>query len=302
MNNQGRRSAVLILALAGFASACITARVINSLDAESRDFLSKVRYLITKQERQRFLAIPAGDRTSFMEEFWEKRESEKLPGEKSFKEEYFARIEEANRLFSEGSEPGWLQDRGRVYILLGPPTNRITYPRGVTFWDVPTEYWYYGFFPLTFTDAWWNGNYKLDPESVEQVAILNRTQKDWQPYVGPEEGRIEFKVKVERPKPGAALIEIAVPYRDIRFEIKNRVMRAILVLTLDLLEKDENVIRQYQAEYPIEIADADFDRVKAEDYVLNVPMEASPGEYGLRLILKNAKDGIKTYKKIKISL
>jgi len=31
-------------------------------------------------------------------------------------------------------------------------------------------------------------------------------------------------------------------------------------------------------------------------------MEASPGEYGLRLILKNAKDGIKTYKKIKISL
>ncbi len=98
------------------------------------------------------------------------------------------------------------------------------------------------------------------------------------------------------------MIEIAVPYRDIRFEIKNRVMRAILVLTLDLLEKDENVIRQYQAEYPIEIADADFDRVKAEDYVLNVPMEASPGEYGLRLILKNAKDGIKTYKKIKISL
>ena len=98
MKHQGRRPAVLILAMAAFASACITPRLVNSLDAESRDFLSKVRYLITKQERQQFLAIPAGDRKSFMEEFWEKRESERLPGDKSFKEEYFARIEEATGL------------------------------------------------------------------------------------------------------------------------------------------------------------------------------------------------------------
>jgi GWxTD domain-containing protein len=43
-----------------------------------------------------------------------------------FKNEYFVRIGEANRFFTEPAEPGWLQDRGRVDILLGPPTNRIT--------------------------------------------------------------------------------------------------------------------------------------------------------------------------------
>lgn len=61
-----------------------------------------------------------------MEEFWKKRDPTPETETNEFKNEYFVRIGEANRFFTEAAESGWLQDRGRVDILLGPPTNRIT--------------------------------------------------------------------------------------------------------------------------------------------------------------------------------
>jgi len=61
-----------------------------------------------------------------VEEFWKKRDPTPETETNEFKNEYFVRIGEANRFFTEAAEPGWLQDRGRVDILLGPPTNRIT--------------------------------------------------------------------------------------------------------------------------------------------------------------------------------
>ncbi|MCK7489497.1 MAG: hypothetical protein MZU79_04100 [Anaerotruncus sp.] len=43
------------------------------------------------------------------------------------------------------------------------PTTASTYPRGVTFYGVPTEIWYYGFFPILFVDERWVDDYRLDP-------------------------------------------------------------------------------------------------------------------------------------------
>ncbi len=48
--------------------------------------------------------------------------------ENEFKEQYFNRIEGANRLFMEVGSAGWLQDRGRIHILLGPPDQKEIYP------------------------------------------------------------------------------------------------------------------------------------------------------------------------------
>ena len=74
-----------------------------------------------------------------MAEFWKKRDPDPDTEENEFKTQYFQRIDEANHLFTDGGEPGWLQDRGRIYILLGPPADREVYPRGVTFYGIPTE-------------------------------------------------------------------------------------------------------------------------------------------------------------------
>jgi hypothetical protein len=42
--------------------SCAYYPIPRSLDPESMEFLSKVRYLITKEERKTFLALPAGSR------------------------------------------------------------------------------------------------------------------------------------------------------------------------------------------------------------------------------------------------
>ncbi len=297
-----RHLCVFVLAIAAFAASCATSPAVKSLDDESREFLSKVRYLITRQERKQFLAIPATERKAFRDEFWEKRVVWPITDAGEFKDQYFARIAEANHLFTEAAEPGWLQDRGRVYILLGPPTNRITYPRGITFYGVPTEIWYYGFFPVVFTDEWWNGNYKLHPENVEQLSILNRTQKEWQPQIEVEEGKINFRVMVKEILAGRALIEVAIPFRTIWFDVKDKTLRATLILTLVLMEMDEKEIWQSRVEYPLEMTEDKFRESYDKNHVIEVPVEAQEGDYWLRLTLENANDGSKASRRIRLSI
>ncbi len=128
-------------------AACASTRGVKQLDPKSRDFISKVRYTITAEERKAFLALPAEAREPFIEDFWRRRDPTPGTPENEYRTEYYNRIERSNRLFSGGGSPGWLQDRGRVYITLGPPDNRVTYPRGVTFYGLPTEIWWYGLLP-----------------------------------------------------------------------------------------------------------------------------------------------------------
>ena len=292
----------MVVALTAWASACATSQAVKTLDSESRDFLSKGRYIITKQDRERFLAIPAGDRKAFVEEFWKKRDPTPETETNEFKNEYFARIGEANRFFTEAAEPGWLQDRGRVYILLGPPTNRITYPRGITFYGLPTEIWYYGFFPIVFTDAWWNGDYRLDPLSVEQLSILNRAQMEWKPPVAAEQGQVEFRVAAKKIESGRALIEVKIPLRVIWFDAKDRTLRATFILTLELMDLDGKEIWQSRTEHPLETTEEKLRESYAENHVIEVPVEAPAGDYWLRLTLENSTDGSKAYKKIRLSI
>jgi GWxTD domain-containing protein len=290
------------VAALALASSCTTYRAVQSLDSESRDFLSKVRYIITKQERERFLAIPAEERKAFVEEFWKKRDPTPATPVNEFKDQYFTRIAEANHLFKEAAEPGWLQDRGRVYILLGPPTNRFTYPRGVTFWDVPREYWYYGFFLILFTDEEWNGNYKLDPLSVEQLSIINRAQMEWQPQVASVAGGIEFDAGVKKTETGGAVIEVTIPYRVIWFDAEDKTLRATFVITLDLMEMDEKEIRQTRTEHVIKTTEEKLLQSYAEAHTIELPVEAPAGEYWVRLTLENLNDGSKAYKRIRLSI
>jgi GWxTD domain-containing protein len=293
---------VSALALAALASACLVPPAVRSLDASSRDFLSKVRYIITKQEQQRFLAIPASERTAFIEEFWKKRDPTPETEANEFRDQYYKRIAEANHLFTEGAEPGWLQDRGRIYILLGPPTNRITYPRGITFYDVPHEIWYYGFFTILFTDEAWNGNYQLDPLSVEQLSVLNRAQKEWQPQVADEKDQLDFQAKAKNAGTGRALVEIAIPYRTIKFDVKGGTLRATLVVTLDLMKMDETEVRQVRTEGTIETTDGELRESLLKEHTFEMPVEAPPGDYWLRVTVENTSDGYKAYKKIKLSI
>jgi GWxTD domain-containing protein len=301
MTPVGRCLRFAALAALALGAACAESRAVRSLDSESRDFISKVRYLITRQERERFLGALAGDRRAFIEEFWKKRDPTPGTPANEFKEQYFARITEANHLFSEAGEPGWLQDRGRVYILLGPPTNRITYPRGVTFYDVPREFWYYGFFLILFTDEAWNGNYKLDPLSVEQISILNRAQMEWQPQIAADKGRIDFDVQARKIAEGRGLVKVIIPYRAIWFDAEDKKLRATFSVTLDLLDLDGKVISHAQTADAFETTEDELRQSYTKSHTIEIPVEAPRGDYWVRLTLENTIDGSKADKRIRLS-
>jgi GWxTD domain-containing protein len=96
---------------------------------EKEDFLSVVRYIITDEETNIFKQYPPSEREEFIEKFWARRDPTPATPKNEFKEEYYNRIEEANNLFK-GGIAGWLQDRGQVYILFGPPDEKIQNPGG----------------------------------------------------------------------------------------------------------------------------------------------------------------------------
>ncbi|HEX9902433.1 MAG TPA: GWxTD domain-containing protein [Acidobacteriota bacterium] len=117
----------ILLVLAGMS--CASLNLESRLDTVSRDFFNHARYIITREESKIFLELPPSSQTRFIEEFWQRRDPTPETEENEFREAYYRRIEEANRLFR-GARPGWLQERGQFYILFGPPDERRTNPMG----------------------------------------------------------------------------------------------------------------------------------------------------------------------------
>jgi GWxTD domain-containing protein len=296
-----RKPVILLLASLLFWG-CATYQLEKSLDPDSRDFLSKVRYLITKEERKTFVNLPASERPKFIDEFWKKRDPNPDTEENEFKEQYFQRIEEANRLFTEGEEPGWLQDRGRIYILLGPPTNRETFPRGVTFYGKPTEIWYYNFFPIVFIDQFWNGHYKLDPDSPEQLAEIMRAQMEWKPQVSSEKGLLDCTLDVKKAESGEALIRVSVPYKKIWMKAEDKSLRTSLSVSLEVRDSSDTKVWEYEKDYPLSLTEEQLEKIVEDDYMIEVPLTLKSGAYMLTLALTNTSDGARIHKRSPVNL
>ena len=99
--------------------------------AHERWLKAEVAYIITDVERDVFLKLSSDrERDLFIEAFWRQRDpTPEIPGNE-FKDEQVKRLAYANTYFSrDTTRPGWMTDRGRYYILLGPPRD-ISYMEG----------------------------------------------------------------------------------------------------------------------------------------------------------------------------
>src|SRR5258706_110443 len=101
----------------------------------------EVNYIITRAERNEFLALKTDDeRDKFIERFWELRNPSPGAPANSYKEDIYKRIEYANDHFTtNGSNDGWNTDMGRIYITLGLPQQKGRYVtqaevRGMEIW------------------------------------------------------------------------------------------------------------------------------------------------------------------------
>ncbi len=104
-----------------------------------------VRWIITPEEREAYLRLQDDpEREKFIEQFWERRNSSLGSTGNKFKDENYRRIAYANLRFSSAGEEGWRSDRGRIYIVYGPPDSIDAFPQGTNSGSKePGEFWHY---------------------------------------------------------------------------------------------------------------------------------------------------------------
>ena len=149
-----------------------------------------VSYIITPQERKAFGKLQTNEeREQFIENFWARRNPEPGSEVNTFKEEFYRRVAYANEHFSSG-EPGWKTDRGRIYIMWGPPDEVDSHPSGGPYerpasegggetTTYPWEDWTYHYLPgigenvvLEFVDPTMTGEYQLTMDPSAKDALL----------------------------------------------------------------------------------------------------------------------------------
>jgi len=143
----------------------------------SKQWLEEVvPYIITDAEREVFISLPTeADRGKFIESFWKNRDPDPQTPENEFKIDYYNRIALANKFFGYSGIQGWRTDRGKIFIMLGPPSEiqREMTPTQTSYsaFHGPKEVWNYWGLPnpnlpynmeFVFVDKFGSGNYVLE--------------------------------------------------------------------------------------------------------------------------------------------
>jgi len=151
----------------------------------------EVPYIITSEERAAFKKLSTDEeREQFIEQFWERRNPNPGSAENEFKEEYYRRIAYTNEHYASGI-PGWRTDRGRIYIMYGPPDEIDSHPSGGPYVrppeegggetsTYPFEQWRYRYIVgignnviLEFVDPSMTGEYHMTMDPGEKDALLH---------------------------------------------------------------------------------------------------------------------------------
>jgi len=293
--------------------SCSLYKLERQLDPVNAEFLSQVRYIISKEERKIFLELPDEGKEEFKKEFWKRRDPSPDTEENEFKMEYFNRLERTNELFRGEGRPGWLTDRGRIYILFGPPSDRITYPVGGSFYNRCREIWYYGSFPVLFVDYYCTGTYELATLSLAHLHDLNLAQSLAQKTFKREKEFFDFSLKIKKGPFTAdrieAIILIEIPYAVIWFKSKNDKLETTLDLHLELKDFTDNLVWEYKSSFVVITDDIELQEKSKKKYTIEIPLvlekdleRLRQGKNLLHIILKNRTGGEESKKVVELSL
>lgn len=263
---------VFILSYLILQPCCRLYKLERQLDPENAEFLSKVRYIITSKERKIFLELPDAEKEEFKAEFWKRRDPDPYTEENEFKMEYFNRIERADDLFSGEGKPGWLTDRGRIYILFGPPSERSTLPVGGRCQEV----WYYGNFPVIFIDSLCDGSFTLVTLNLAHLTALNQAQAQaLETFTKEDKAFFDFKVSQKRVRVEEnrfeGLILIEIPYSTIWFKGEDDSLSTTLDVRIELKDSEKETIWDYEGAFDIKIDDIELQEMKEKNYKIEIP-------------------------------
>jgi GWxTD domain-containing protein len=150
-----------------------------------------VRWIISDQELKAFKTLSNDEeRDAFIEAFWQRRNPNPDSPENEFREEHYRRIAYANEHYAAG-KPGWMTDRGMIYIKYGAPDSTDSHPSGGTYdrpmdegggttSTFPFETWHYRYIEgigdnidIEFVDTCMCGDYHMTIDRSEKDALLH---------------------------------------------------------------------------------------------------------------------------------
>lgn len=102
-----------------------------------------LRYIASKKEFQRLIAAPAEQRSARVENFWQERDPTVGTTANELREEFYRRVAFAQTRFALHGidKAGWETDRGRIYIIYGPPQE--VHQQMGELEPTPYEIWFY---------------------------------------------------------------------------------------------------------------------------------------------------------------
>ena len=164
----------------------------NELHGSYKTWLDQdVRWIITDEEAKAFKNLANDEeRDQFIEAFWQRRNPNPESPENEFRDEHYARIAYANEHFAAG-KPGWMTDRGHIWIAYGKPDSTDSHPSGGSYQrpteegggetsTFPFEVWHYRYLAgvgdnidIEFVDTCMCGDYHATIDRSEKDALKN---------------------------------------------------------------------------------------------------------------------------------
>jgi GWxTD domain-containing protein len=117
-------------------------------------------YIFESKEISRIKALPLDQKSDAFKELWRKKDPTPGTERNELMEEYYSRVEYANKNFKHFLD-GWKTDMGMVFIIFGSPNNVDRHPFDID--AKPYEVWYYYELnrQLVFVDDTGFGDYRL---------------------------------------------------------------------------------------------------------------------------------------------
>jgi GWxTD domain-containing protein len=155
-----------------------------------RRWMGDVRYIMTNEEHAAWEKLGSdAERDTFIEQFWVRRDPTPGTERNEYRDEHYRRIGYTNSRFAFPRHVGSFSDRGKIYIMYGPPDEMESHPAGGSYQrpaeqgggttsTYPFEKWLYRYIEglgknaiFEFVDDAGNGEYRmtLDPSTKDAL-------------------------------------------------------------------------------------------------------------------------------------
>lgn len=180
--SKASRSKTFYIYRTGETSEVNDAKEYDKLSEQQLDQIFDVTSLVmTKSEKDLYRNSDETGKRNVLYAFWERNNPDPTATVNKFKQNFYDRVEIANRELGTGNKPGWQTARGQVLIKYGRPNEIERAPLSTE--QRPFEIWYYydleGGVEFVFVDRRGYGDYEL----VHSTSRNEVSDPDWQRWL-----------------------------------------------------------------------------------------------------------------------